>query len=251
VENLRWLLAGWTRASAVAIVAVVLGYAAVAWTWREYLHPELGMDWLLAGIWAFMTLLLAWRLDVRRDLRLVLVGLAGGAVIEWWGTTTSLWTYFTRERPPLWIIPAWPVAALTIHRMPLLLGRFVPGLWRAGRAYGVLLLAFCVGMGAFAWPSAGIVSTQVVFVLIGGVALLGADPDVDTAIFLAGSFLGVFLEYWGTSRHVWNYYTHEVPPPAAVFAHGFASVAFARAERVVAAMIPAGWRGAPTPRDSR
>lgn len=248
--DLRWLLAGWNRASAVAIACVVVGYATIAWIWREHLHPEQGMDWLLAGIWAFMTLLLAWRLDLRRDLRLVFVGLLGGAVIEWWGTTTNLWHYFTQERPPIWILPAWPVAALTIHRMPLLLGRFVPRLWRLGPAYWLLLPAFCLYMGHFAWPTVGILSTKVVFVLLVGVTLVRADPHVDTAIFLAGASLGVFLEYWGTSRHVWTYYTREVPPYEAVLAHGFASVAFARAERIVAALIPAEWRGAPAPRDS-
>jgi len=250
VDHVRWLLAGWNRLSVIAIGAVVVGYAAVAWHWRQYIHPELGMDWLLAFIWGFMTLLLAWRLDLRRDLRLVLVGLAGGAVIEWWGTTTNLWHYFTSERPPVWILPAWPVAALTIHRMPVLLGRFFPGLWRLGRLYWVLLPAFVVYMGHFAWPTAGILSTKVVFVLMVGVTLVAADPNVDTAIFLAGASLGIFLEYWGTSRYVWNYYTKEIPPLAAVLAHGFASVAFARAERTVSRLIPVSWRGAPAPRGS-
>jgi uncharacterized membrane protein len=54
----------------------------------------------------------------------------------------------------------------------------------------------------------------------------------DVVLFVAGSFLGIFLEYWGTSRHCWNYYTGGIPPVIAVVAHGFASVAFARALRV-------------------
>lgn len=225
-----WLRAGWTPGSTRAVVAVVVGYAAVAWLWREHLHPERGMDWLLAGIWAFMTLLLAWRLDLGRDLRLVAVGLAGGAVIEAWGTTTSLWTYFTAERPPVWILPAWPVAALTIHRMPLLLGRLWPRLWRLGALYWVLLPAFVLAMVRFSWPSAHIVTTPVVWGIMGVVVVTGTDRHRDVAIFLAGAALGVFLEYWGTSRWVWRYHTHEVPPIEAALAHGFASVAFARAE---------------------
>ena len=55
----------------------------------------------------------------------------------------------------------------------------------------------------------------------------------DVTLMLAGSGLGVFLEYWGTSRHCWNYYTGEIPPLAAVFAHGYAAVAFQRVAGVV------------------
>ena len=43
----------------------------------------------------------------------------------------------------------------------------------------------------------------------------------------------VFLEYWGTSRGCWTYYTGETPPLIAAIAHGFASVAFARGAAVV------------------
>ena len=46
--------------------------------------------------------------------------------------------------------------------------------------------------------------------------------------FTAGAAVGIFLEYWGTSRHCWTYWTKEIPPAEAVLAHGFASVAFAR-----------------------
>ena len=51
------------------------------------------------------------------------------------------------------------------------------------------------------------------------------------AIDVARGFalLGIFLEYWGTIRECWTYYTGQVPPPAAVVAHGFAALAFARA----------------------
>ena len=41
--------------------------------------------------------------------------------------------------------------------------------------------------------------------------------------------LGYFLEYWGTSRACWTYYTGQVPPPITVMAHGYGQVAFARA----------------------
>jgi hypothetical protein len=144
---------GYDRRSAAALALALCTYGAVGYHWRNLIRPELGMDWLLAGIWIFMTGLLCWRLQPREDLRLVLVGLCGGAVIEWWGTTTELWRYFTAERPPPWIIPAWPVAALTIHRLPALLRPLWPGLDRLSRLYYPLMLGFFVLMARFLWPS--------------------------------------------------------------------------------------------------
>src|SRR3972149_11366940 len=81
----------------------------VAW-WRQ-------VDWLLLGIFTVMSLLIMARADLKRDALTVGVGLAGGLVIESWGTQTALWTYYTLERRPLWIIPARPIASLAIDRM--------------------------------------------------------------------------------------------------------------------------------------
>jgi hypothetical protein len=65
----------------------------------------------LLGVFFAMSLLIMVRADVKRDLRTVAVGLMEGLVIESWGTQTGLWSYYTLERPPLWIIPAWPTPA--------------------------------------------------------------------------------------------------------------------------------------------
>ena len=235
---------GYDRRSAVALALALGTYGAVGYHWRNLIRPELGMDWLLAGIWLFMTGLLCWRLQPREDLRLVLVGLCGGAVIEWWGTTTELWRYFTAERPPPWIIPAWPVAALTIHRLPALLRPLWPGLDRKGRLYYPLMIGFFALMARFLWPTVHIMSSQVVLALMLGVTWVRARPDRDVSLFLTGAALGLFLEYWGTSRFCWVYYTKQVPPMEAVLAHGFAAVAFCRAEEALADLTGQGRRSA-------
>lgn len=229
-----YIRSGYDRRSIWAFFIVIIAYTAVGHRWQNLINPRLGMDWLLAGIWTFMTLLLVWRLSPRDDLRLVLVGLIGGGIIEWWGTTTSLWWYFSRERPPPWIIPAWPAAALTIHRLPQLIGAVWPGIHRLGRLYYPLLLLFIAAMTRFLWPSIDILSSQVVVLLMVGVMMVRARPDRDTAIFLTGTLLGIFLEYWGTSRKCWTYYTRGLPPWEAVVAHGFAGVAFARMDQGIA-----------------
>lgn len=66
---------------------------------------------------------------------------------------------------------------------------------------------------------------------IAGVALVSLFPgDFRYALltFIAGAALGIFLEYWGTTRECWTYYTLQKPPSFAILAHGLASVAFWR-----------------------
>ncbi len=88
-------------------------------------------------------------------------------------------------------------------------------------------------MTAFVWPYVHEPLTVLSIVAMLAVLVTPGRTRQDVTLMLAGSGLGLFLEYWGTSRHCWNYYTGEIPPLAAIFAHGFASVAFQRiAERL-------------------
>jgi hypothetical protein len=210
------------------VVALCCLYASVGWRYRELVEPEYVADGLLWGLWVLMTAAIAWRFRLVEDGSLMLVAAVGGFVIEWWGTSTNLWHYFTAERPPLWIVPAWPVATIVIDRLAVPLA----GLRRFGFAYWALLPAFVVTMASFAWPTIDVLATRVVIVLMVGVVVVRPRPERDVTLFLCGSLVGVLLEYWGTSRQCWTYYTGEVPPLEAVFAHGFASVAFGRAHQL-------------------
>lgn len=227
----NFLAAGWDRRSLIALGLLVSVGAAVGYRWSDLIDSSGGMDWLLAGTWVWMAALLTWRVSLRRDLVFLAVGLVGGGVIEWWGTHTRIWTYFTLERPPLWILPAWPIATLAIDRMARMLDRVIAsrvpeGWFRV--AYWVLVPSFVLSMIAFARHTVEITATQVVIALMVGVTLTARDPRRDFVLFAAGSFFGIFLEYWGTSRQCWTYYTEQVPPPVAAVAHGFAALAFAR-----------------------
>jgi hypothetical protein len=229
---------GYDRSSLVAFGLLVVVGGLVGYRFSDLIDTSGGMDWLLAATWAVMAALLAWNVDPRRDLLLLAVGFGGGFVIEWWGTNTALWSYFTEQRPPPWILPAWPIAALSIDRLRTLLDRLLPP-FRAERAfYFAVILAFDLALFVFIRPSFDKPASWVVSALVLGVSLQCPAPRRDLTLFAAGSLLGIFLEYWGTSRQCWTYYNGQVPPPAAVFAHGFASVAFARgadlAERLLA-----------------
>jgi len=209
--------------------------SAVGYTWRDLLDLQGNVDFLLAGIWAVMAAALCWGVRARRDLWLLAVGAVGGGVIEWWGTNTNLWWYFTRERPPLWILPAWPISTLAIDRLARMLDH---GLERVPTrrlqvAYYVLVPGFVAWMTWFARGYTSIFATQVVIGLMVVVALHCPAPRRDVCVFVAGSALGICLEYWGTSRECWTYYTRQIPPPVAAAAHGFAALTFTRAARVL------------------
>ncbi|GAB4580633.1 MAG: hypothetical protein Fur0022_33750 [Anaerolineales bacterium] len=247
---LGWNRASYTLMSGFALTLFLLGY--VWWPLaEEYLSyiPWDGewwryMDWLLIGIFLFMSLMIMAHANLKQDAKIVLVGLIGGLVIESWGTQTEIWTYYTAERPPLWIIPAWPIASLTIDRMVRFLtgeGRRKTGdgrqktelvprplspvwYWLTFLLYFALFISYVAPTFAksFTWIATGLV---IFFILT------PTDYRVATLTFLAGSGLGYFLELWGTTRECWTYYTLETPPLFAVLSHGMAAVAFWRGGR--------------------
>ena len=248
------------RKSALALGLLVTLCAAVGYSFRDLLDANGQMDWLLAGTWVAMAALLTWNVVPRRDVLLFAVGAVGGGVIEWWGTNTRLWSYFTAERPPLWILPAWPIAALSIDRLARLSQRLLEG-YEARRgarfderslkaAYYVAVPVFVFALVAFIRPSLDLFASRVVLGIVLAVTFVRPEPRRDLLLFAAGSLLGVFLEYWGTSRECWTYYTREVPPPVAIFAHGFASIAFARGfdacEALLTTAVQEVLRGRPT-----
>jgi hypothetical protein len=232
---------GWTRASYFIMSAFVATLVVIVIVWWPLVEANLAyldrsrslwvqIDWLLLGIFAAMSLLIMAGADLKRDAFVLLVGLAGGLAIEGWGTQTSLWAYFTRERPPLWIIPAWPIASLSIDRLVRCLQRLVPTL--RDRVfivlYWIIFPAFYVLMLAFAWHTLD--KSLTVLALIACALLTATPTDYRLAVltFIAGSGLGYFLELWGTTRYCWVYYTRQTPPLFAVLAHGWAAVAFWR-----------------------
>jgi uncharacterized membrane protein YoaT (DUF817 family) len=208
----------------------------------------LQVDWLLLGIFALMTTLIVVGADLRRDAVIAVIGLAGGLVIESWGTQTSLWTYYTLERPPLWILPAWPVASLSIDRLTTLVRRAGDGLSprRTAVAYAIVFGIFAVMMTAFVWHTRQATLTIAALGLCAFLIATPVRPRAALATFTAGSALGFLLELWGTTRLCWTYYTLGTPPIFAVLAHGMAAVAFWRTGLVLESVLPrvAAWTGA-------
>jgi len=78
------------------------------------------MDWLLLGVFLFISITIVAHANLKTDVLIVFVGICGGLAIESWGTQTNLWHYYTAEHPQLWIIPA-----LSIDRIARFLALFL------------------------------------------------------------------------------------------------------------------------------
>lgn len=232
---------GWTRSSYYLLSVFLLTIFLIGYIWwplaEEYLSYIdwdgawwMYIDWLLIGIFAVMSLLIMTKADLRADATIIFVGLIGGLVIESWGTQTEIWTYYTTERPPLWIIPAWSIASLSIDRVVRMLRQTIP--LRASGTYRVLYWlifpVFFALMLIFVAPTFDKSFTIIALLICALFILTPTDHRLAVLTFAAGAGLGYFLERWGTTRECWTYYTLQTPPLFAVLAHGMAAVAFWR-----------------------
>ncbi len=235
----------WTRDSSILLGGFFVTIFLIVYIWWPLAEEVLSyidwngpwwlyMDWLLLGIFFFMSITIIARANLKTDLLIVFVGICGGLAIESWGTQTNLWHYYTAERPPLWIIPAWPIASLSIDRIT----RFMN--WITERKtinlqplistlYWITFASFLTLMLVFVSPTVGKSYTWLAMILCILLILTPTDHRFALLTFIAGAGLGYFLELWGTTRECWTYYTNQTPPMFAVLAHGMAAVAFWRA----------------------
>ena len=244
----------WTRDSSILLGGFLVTIFLIVYIWWPLAEEYLSyvdwngewwryMDWLLLGIFGFMSLTIIARANIKTDLLIVFVGICGGLAIESWGTQTNLWFYYTDERPPLWIIPAWPIASLSIDRITRVLIFFTTKITKEHKEktsgnlvsfvfkifYWITFTSFLTHMLVFVAPTFDKSFTWLALILC--VLLIVTPTDYRFALdtFIAGSGLGYYLEVWGTTRQCWMYYTYQTPPLFAVLAHGMAAVAFWRA----------------------
>jgi hypothetical protein len=239
----------WTRDSSILLGGFFVTIFLIVYIWwplaEEYLKFVdwdgrwwLYIDWLLLGVFLFMTITIVARANLKTDVLIVFVGICGGLAIESWGTQTNLWHYYTAERPPLWIIPAWPIASLSIDRISRYLDSFVERRVAAPSSlfstlYWITFVSFLILMLIFVSPTFDKSYTWLALILCVLLIVTPTNHRFAFLTFIAGVGLGYFLERWGTTRECWIYYTHETPPLFAVLAHGMAAVAFWRAGLMV------------------
>ena len=244
----------WTRDSSILLGGFFVTIILIVYIWWPLAEEVLSyidwngpwwlyMDWLLLGIFIFMSITIVARANIKTDVLIVFVGVCGGLAIESWGTQTNLWHYYTAERPPLWIIPAWPIASLSIDRITRFMNWSIQKLEARTQQpvhrlifpilYWMTFASFLTLMLVFVSPTFDKSYTVLATLLCVMLILTPTDYRLALLTFLAGIGLGYFLELWGTTRQCWTYYTFETPPFFAVLAHGMAAVAFWRAGLLV------------------
>jgi hypothetical protein len=237
----------WTRDSSILLGGFFVTVFLIVYIWWPLAEEYLAyvdwngawwryIDWLLLGIFGFMSITIISRANLKTDLLIIFVGICGGLAIESWGTQTNLWHYYTAERPPLWIIPAWPIASLSIDRITRGLNFVTTKVTKEHKGEGTFKvlywLTFVTFLGLMLVFIAPTFDKSFTWLAVGFCILLILTPtDYRLAflIFIAGAGLGYYLELWGTTRECWTYYTNQTPPLFAVLAHGMAAVAFWRA----------------------
>ena len=250
----------WTRDSSVLLGGFFVTIILILYIWWPLAEEVLSyvdwngpwwlyMDWLLFGIFGFMSITVIARANLKTDVLIVFVGICGGLAIESWGTQTNLWHYYTAERPPLWIIPAWPIASLSIDRITRFLNwtieqadkriklTFPSSLRVAPILYWLTFASFLILMLVFVSPTFDKSYTWLALILCILLIVTPTDHRFALLTFIAGAGLGYYLELWGTTRECWTYYTFQKPPLFAVLAHGMAAVAFWRAGLLVKMML--------------
>ena len=240
----------WTRDSSILLGGFFVTIFLIVYIWWPLAEEVLSyvdwngawwlyIDWLLLGIFLFMSITIVARANIKTDVLIVFVGICGGLAIESWGTQTNLWHYYTAERPPLWIIPAWPIANLSIDRITRFMNWTLQKLEQRTQKpihqsifsslYWITFVSFMTLMLVFVSPTFDKSYTILAILLCVMLILTPTDYRMALLTFIAGIGLGYFLELWGTTRQCWTYYTFETPPLFAVLAHGMAAVAFWRA----------------------
>ncbi len=244
----------WTRDSSILLGGFFVTIFLILYIWWPLAEEVLSyidwngpwwlyMDWLLLGVFLFMSITIVARANLKTDVLIVFVGICGGLAIESWGTQTNLWHYYTAERPPLWIIPAWPIASLSIDRITRFLNQLFELAAKRTKStvdcslitalYWLTFASFLILMLVFVSPTFDKSYTWLALILCILLILTPTDYRFALLTFIAGAGLGYFLELWGTTRECWTYYTFQKPPLFAVLAHGMAAVAFWRAGLLV------------------
>lgn len=248
------------RGSLFAVLGLLAVVGALALGWPHLAKAELDaifaggswaarMDWLLAGLGLFFFLCVALS-PSRDDLAVAGAGLIGGVIIEVWGTRAGLWHYYTFEKPPLWILPAWGISALSNEKLQRMLLSLAPARWKEEIITGesgtkglraayvaVFLPLFCF----YLWWSRPapfhpytLAVTALMFFSLWRIRF----PAYALSLFFSGALLGIFLEIWGTTRFCWNYYDHGQPSPFPITGHGLAALAFWKLKAALQRFVP-------------
>lgn len=173
---------------------------------------------VILGI-VFITL---YRSDFRRDVPLFVSAFLLGYWLEWWGTTRGVWTYASKETPPMGVVFFWGICLVAVYHFHLV--------FRRGRQKEeekiltwpkMLVLSAVLGIAViFAWKGFSQLDRtkhfdihSIAAIALGGFLILrGFDPIETLLIFLIGAGLGGLLESLATAAGSYRYVTGQGIP---------------------------------------
>jgi len=147
------------------------------------------------------------RIEPRRDALIALLASGAGWLVEAWGTRAGLWAYYTRESPPLWIVPVWPLGALVVDRIAAAFeARFARACDQRRQAalYRCYCVLFAAVFAGFAFPAgSALLCAALLAAILAGLLLRPLPGDVWRVA--AGLAYVFFADFWGTSNGCWSY----------------------------------------------
>lgn len=173
----------------------------------------LGEIFLFGSILLMTLRVIPLRMEPKKDALIALFATVLGWIVEAWGTRTGVWSYYTGEKPPLWVVPGWTLGALVIGRVAEEVearwGRLLEG--RRPLVYWGFAFAFTAVFWAFVLPAAPRLSSLAVFLLLLAGLLVRPDPR-DAALLLTGLAYVFIADFWGTTNGCWAYYVQRKLP---------------------------------------
>ncbi|MBT5032769.1 MAG: hypothetical protein HOM55_10795 [Proteobacteria bacterium] len=182
----------------------------MAGDWDEQLHT-IFLFLLMLLILVIATAVISLKTTVIFDLAVVLTGLAIGYMVEAWGTRYGLWSYYTNEKPPLWIIPVWPLGALLTDRVNTIWGNiFSNHCHRATvtRCYWFVAISFLAIIVIFTLPASSNPATYIGILLLGITLTYRPQPETYFPLLIIAAILVLPADYWGTASDCWHYYSY-------------------------------------------
>ena len=190
------------------------------------------------GVIIGIAFLIVYKSDFRTDIPLFLSAFVLGYWGEWWGTTRGVWTYVTKETPPINVIFFWGVCLLAVYHLHLV--------FRGNREKMVDKRAAKIMMVTlFVLPLIGLALTWKGIVRVDWFKVVDVHPIAATLlclvlilrdfelretfwIFVCGTFIGGFLEHYSTAAGGYRYITGEGIPLLIAPLWGIACVAMVK-----------------------
>ena len=172
----------------------------------------LGEAALFAAILAFTIWIIPRRARPGHDAAVLAAGLAAGWLAECWGTRLGLWSYYTSEQPPLWVVPAWGLGCLAVERTAQTLQERCLGRIRSRAlelGYWVLAVSAMLYCAAFSWPWRGQAGTMAAWLVLAGALFWRPRPGSDFWPLATGIVCVSAADLWGTTNGCWRYYVQD------------------------------------------